>query len=125
MPTPLIYGLTVAFGVLAWSVCAAQYIWPAIKNRQLADALRPILVLHGFRFIGMSFLIPGVVSLRLAGTVFARDVAYGDLAAVILAILALVAMRTRWFVPIVWIFQRGRDRRPAERVLPGCPHLAC
>jgi hypothetical protein len=104
MPTPLIYGVTVAFGLLAWSLCAAQYIWPAISKRQPAEALRPILVLHGFRFIGMVFLMPGVVSPQLTDTVFAREVAYGDLATAILAILALAALKTRWFVPLVWIF---------------------
>jgi hypothetical protein len=58
MPIPLIWGITVAFGFLFWSVVAAQYIWPAIGKRERAEALRPILVLHGFRYIGMIFLVP-------------------------------------------------------------------
>ena len=32
MPIPLISGVTVAFGFLAWSVAAAQYIWPGYKT---------------------------------------------------------------------------------------------
>jgi hypothetical protein len=104
MPIPLIWGITVAFGFLAWSVAAAQYIWPAIKRRPRAEALRPILVLHGFRYIGLAVLIPGVVSPQLSSTVFARDLAYGDLAAATLAIIALAALRTRLATPLVWIF---------------------
>lgn len=104
MPIPLIWGVTVAFGFLAWGVFAAQYIWPVISQRQRAEALRPILVLHGFRYIGFAVLIPGVVSPQLSATVFARELAYGDLAAATLALIALAALKTRWAVPLVWIF---------------------
>ena len=60
MPIPLIWYITVAFGLLFWSVVAAQYIWPAVSKRERTEALRPFLVLHGFRYIGMVFLVPGV-----------------------------------------------------------------
>lgn len=104
MAIPLIWGITVAFGFLAWGVFAAHYIWPSISKRSRAEALRPILVLHGFRYIGLAVLIPGVVSPTLSGTVFARGLAYGDLAAATLALLALAALRTRWAGALVWIF---------------------
>jgi hypothetical protein len=104
MAIPLIWGITVAFGFLAWSVFAAQYIWPAISKREQGGALRPILVLHGFRYIGLAVLIPGVVSRQLAATVFARGLAYGDVVAATLALIALAALRTRMAAPLVWIF---------------------
>jgi len=104
MPVPLIWGITVAFGFLAWSVFAAQYIWPAIGKRDRAEALRPILVLHGFRYIGLAVLIPGVVSPELSASEFARGLAYGDLAAATLALISLAALRTRWAGMLVWIF---------------------
>jgi hypothetical protein len=104
MPIPLIWGLTVAFGILAWGIFAAQYIWPAISKRERAEALRPILVLHGFRYIGLIVLIPGVVASDLSGTVFARGLAYGDLASAILALIALAAIRTSLFGSLVWTF---------------------
>jgi hypothetical protein len=94
MPVPLIWGLTVAFGLLAWGVFAAYYIWPAISKRERAGALRPILVLHGFRYIGLAVLIPGVVSPQLSGTAFARELAYGDVAAATLAFIALALLGT-------------------------------
>lgn len=104
MPIPLTWGITVAFGFLVWAVFAAQYIWPAISKRERAEALRPILVVHGFRYIGLAVLIPGVVSPQLSATVFARELAYGDLAAAILALIALAALRTILADPLVWIF---------------------
>src|SRR5712692_786275 len=70
MPIPLIWFITVAFGLLFWSVVAAQYVWPVVSKREHAEALRPFLVLHGFRYIGMVFLVPGVVSPEIANTVF-------------------------------------------------------
>jgi len=104
MPIALIYGVTVAFGLLAWSVFAAQYLWPRMSTRGRADALRPILVLHSFRYIGLMALIPGVVAPELASTVFARGLAYGDLVSAILALIALGALRTRMSGLLVWIF---------------------
>jgi len=104
MPIPLMWGVTVAFGFLAWGVVAAQYIWPAISKRERAEALRPILVLHGFRYIGLAVLIPGVVAPQLPATVFARGLAYGDLATATLALIALAALRSRFSGPLVWIF---------------------
>jgi len=104
MPIPLVWGVTVAFGFLAWGVFAAQYIWPAISKRERTEALRPILVLHGFRYIGMAELIPGVVSAQMIGTAFSRDLAYGDLASATLALIALAALRTKLATPLVWLF---------------------
>ncbi len=104
MPIALIYGVTVAFGLLAWSVFAFQYLWPTMSKRERTDALRPILVLHSFRYIGLVALIPGVVAPELASTVFARGLAYGDLVSAILALIALGALRTRMSGLLVWIF---------------------
>jgi hypothetical protein len=48
--------------VTAWAIVAARYIWPALRLRQRSEALRPLLILHSFRFLGLGFLVPGVVS---------------------------------------------------------------
>jgi hypothetical protein len=104
MPIPLIWGITVVFGFLAWGVFAALYIWPAISQRERREALRPILVLHGFRYIGLAALIPGVVSPQLPATAFARGLAYGDLATATLALIALAVLRSSLAGLLVWIF---------------------
>jgi hypothetical protein len=51
----------------------------------------------------LSFLVPGVVSADLP-MAFARDAAYGDLVAAILALLALTALQTKLGIALVWIF---------------------
>jgi hypothetical protein len=103
MPPIALFGLSVAFSFVAWGLCAAYAIWPELRGRPRVDALQPLLILHSFRFVGLSFLIPGVVSPHLP-TVFAFDAAYGDIAAAILALLALAALRTSLGVPLVWLF---------------------
>jgi hypothetical protein len=59
--------------------------------------------LHSFRFIGLAFLVPGVVSPELSVT-FAGPVAYGDLVAAILALVALAGLQTRLGLLLVWVF---------------------
>jgi len=86
-----------------------QYIWSAMSKRERAEALRPILVLHGFRYIGLAVLIPGVVSPQLSTTRFARGLAYGDIAAATLALIALATLRTRLAITFGLNLQHVRD----------------
>ncbi|HKA57955.1 MAG TPA: hypothetical protein VKD28_05015 [Gemmatimonadales bacterium] len=99
----LIFLISVILGFTVWGFIAARYIWPALRARPRAAALRPILMLHSFRFLGLSFIVPGVVSPDLPAA-FARPAAYGDLTAAILALLALVTLESRVGTVLVWIF---------------------
>jgi len=103
MHVQLLFGISVAFGFVAWGVVTALYIWPQLQARSRIEALRPLLALHGFRFIGLSFLVPGVVSAELPAA-FARDAAYGDMIAAILALVALAALPSKVGIALVWIF---------------------
>jgi len=89
--------------LIAWGVVTARYIWPELRLRRGADALRPLLVLHSFRFVGLAFLLPGVVSPDLPSA-FAHSAAYGDIVAAILALLALISLPGASGVVIAWIF---------------------
>jgi hypothetical protein len=74
-----------------------------LRSLERPDALRPILVLHAFRFEGLAFLVPGVVSPDLP-TAFAHSAAYGDLGAAVLALLSLASLSSGAGVVIVWVF---------------------
>ena len=65
MPALALFGISVVFSFVAWGIVTAHFIWPELRDRLPVDALRPLLTLHAFRFIGLSFLIPGVVSPNL------------------------------------------------------------
>jgi hypothetical protein len=103
MPFPALFGISVAFGLAAWGAVAWHYIWPALKERPSPENLRPILLLHGFRFLGLAFVVPGVVSPELPAA-FGQPVAYGDLLTAILALLALATLGTRTGTVLTWVF---------------------
>src|SRR6267154_5934878 len=102
MPSPVLFGISVAFGLAAWGAVAWHYIWPALKERP-SEHLKPILLLHGFRFLGLAFVVPGVVSPELP-TTFTQPVAYGDLITAILALLALATLGTNTGTVLTWVF---------------------
>ena len=94
MPAQASFGISVAFGFIAWGIVAAQYFWPLLRAQARVDALRrPLLLLHSFRFIGLAFLVKGVVAPELPAA-FAVPAAYGDLIAAVLALLALAALHS-------------------------------
>ena len=95
--------LSIAFSFIAWAIVTARYIWPELRRRQRAEALRPLLILHSFRFIGLAFLVPGVVSPDLPPA-FAHSAAYGDIIAATLALLSLLSLPRGAGIVIAWIF---------------------
>ena len=104
MPQQMIwFFVSIAFSLIAWGIVTARYIWPELRVRERAEALRPLLTLHSFRFIGLSFLVPGVVSTDLPPA-FAHSAAYGDIIAAILALLSLLLLPSSAGVAVAWIF---------------------
>jgi hypothetical protein len=98
-----IFGVSVLLGLVVWGLIGWLYIWPALRGRPRAEALRPLLLLHAFRFVGLTFLVPGVVSPDLPSG-FARPAAYGDLATSLLALLAIASLGSRAGTVMVWVF---------------------
>jgi hypothetical protein len=98
-----LFGISVLFSYVVWGIVTGLYIWPALREQRRVDALRPILVFHSFRFVGLAFLIPGVVSPQLP-MAFARRAAFGDLATAILALMAIMTLETRTGIVLVWAF---------------------
>ena len=99
----LSFFVSIAFSFIAWGIVTARYIWPELRLRQRTEALRPLLILHSFRFVGLAFLVPGVVSSDLPSA-FAHSVAYGDIISATLALVSLLSLRRGAGVVIAWIF---------------------
>lgn len=100
-----VFGLSVIMSLLS-SVVAAVLLWPRLEAMELAHALIWLVLPHMFlRFIGLSFLLPGVVS-PLLPREWAAPAAYGDLVAGILAIIATAALAAGaiWATVAVWAF---------------------
>jgi len=103
MQSQLSFFVSIAFSLIAWGIVTARYIWPALRVRPRAEALPPLLILHSFRFIGLAFLVPGVVSPDVPPA-FAHPAAYGDIIAAMLALLGLLLLRSVAGVAVAWIF---------------------
>lgn len=103
MPPIAAFGISVAFSLIAWGAVVARYIWPALRSQSRVDALRPILILNAFRFLGLAFIVPGVVSPALP-VGYSSALAYGDFVTAILALVALAALRSRLGIALVWTF---------------------
>ena len=103
MLTQLQFFVSIAFSFVTWGMLAARYVWPRLRVLPRTDALRPLLMLHSFRFIGLAFLVPGVVSPDLPSA-FAQSAGYGDVIAATLALLSLLLLPSAAGVVSTWIF---------------------
>jgi hypothetical protein len=103
MSTELVFQTHLVLGYVAWLLCFGAYVWPWLKSMDLLEAQRAIATLHSFRFFGLVFILPGVVSPNLPASFasFATFAAYWDFATGLLAMLALLTFRIR---PLFWAF---------------------
>jgi hypothetical protein len=100
MSTEPIFQAQLVLGYVVWLLCLGAYILPWLKSMDRIKAHRAIATLHSFRFFGLVFMLPGVVSPDLPAS-FATFAACGDLATGLLAMLALLTIRIR---PVFWLF---------------------
>ena len=103
MQSQFAFFVSIAFSVIAWGVVTSRYIWPELRLRSRAEALRPLLILHSFRFIGLAFLVPGVVSPDVPSA-FAQSAAYGDIIAATVAMFSLLLLPSGAGVVAAWMF---------------------
>lgn len=104
-PNLIYFFLSYAVAFLAFGLIARWYIWPSIRDRTAKTALPPLLLYACLRVNGLMFLMPGLVSPSLPKS-FAVPTALGDLTAAVLALLAVVSVRSEsaGALPMVWLF---------------------
>ena len=100
MSPETVFRIHLVLGYVVWLLCFGVYVLPRLKSMDRVEAQRAIATLHSFRFFGLVFILPGVVSPNLPAG-FAVFAAYGDFATGVLAILALLTVRIR---PLFWAF---------------------
>ncbi len=105
MDTQAIFGLQFVMSLVVWGLIAKWLLAPWLAKMPQHQALFWLTLPHAFRHIGMVFLVPGVVAQPLPAA-FAIPAAYGDLVTGVLALLALVTLRTGWAgaLALVWLF---------------------
>jgi hypothetical protein len=97
--------VSMSVGFIVWSFIAEWFIEPFLARQSRRDELILLILPHGFRYVGLSFLLPGVVASDLS-PLFSHPAAYGDMLTTVLALVALTALRFRWVfaMELVWIF---------------------
>jgi len=100
-----IFGLQFVLSLVVMGLLAKWVLAPWLARQTQREALFWLTIPHAFRYIGMVFLVPGVVAEPLPDG-FATPAAYGDLATGLLALVALVLLRTnaRGALAVVWLF---------------------
>jgi hypothetical protein len=100
-----VLGLSVLMSFVAFGIVTSLYIWPRVRRMGRDEALVGLLAPHAFRFVGLSFLVPGVVAPTLPHG-FAAPAAYGDLIAALLSMAAIFSLRRHasFAIPLVWLF---------------------
>src|SRR5262249_56891751 len=88
----VILGMQVLLSLLTFAIIARAYLWPRLAGLPLRVALPPLLLFNTFRTLGLVFLLPGVVGDTLPAE-FTVPAAIGNSTAVVLAFLALGALR--------------------------------
>lgn len=100
MSPQAIFQTHLVLGYAACLLCFGTYILPRLGSMDRFNAERVIATIHSFRFLGLVFILPGVVGPNFPIS-FATFAAYGDFATSTLAILALLSVRLR---PLFWFF---------------------
>jgi hypothetical protein len=105
MKFPAVFLLNVVGIFLAFGFLIRRHVWPRLRGLPKEQALNVLILPHTFRFVGLSFLVPGVVS-PLLPSEFAIPAAWGDTGAAVLAFVAIAAISGRWPLRLlfVWVF---------------------
>jgi hypothetical protein len=84
----------------------AVYRWfvgPALKRVDPRRVLQGLLLLHCWRAVGFTALMPGL-TLPGLDPGFAIPVAYGDVATSLFALIGATALQANWSVAVPWIW---------------------
>jgi hypothetical protein len=100
----VLFGIQFTLSLIINSLIAWWYAVPRLARLSVEMALAPLLWIHAFRVVGGTILAPGAVGAGVPME-FRRMIGYGDMATAVLAVLALIALRTHYprAIAVVWI----------------------
>lgn len=100
----VLFSIQFTLSLLAYAFIGFWYVRPRIDKWPRETALAVLLWVHAFRIVGGTILAPGSVEAAVPMD-FRVMIGYGDLATAALALVALVALRTKFrgAIPLVWL----------------------
>jgi hypothetical protein len=116
-----LFSIQFTLSLVAYALIAAWYVIPRLSGKPRETALQPLLWVHAFRMIGGTVLAPGAIAVAVP-ILFQKMVRYGDLITSALALLALIALRTRLTgaIALVWAVVAVGRRTPSTRSSSRC-----
>lgn len=105
--TAYLHILSTANALLAWTALYLIFVRPAYAGDR-DGLLKALIAPHLFRYLGLIALYPALFPVRGLGFTegYLAQIAWGDFATGILALVALIALhiRSSLAIPLVWIF---------------------
>ena len=100
-----VFSIQSTFSLIAFGLIARWHVAPRLSLMSREEALLPLLWVQVFRYVPLTLYAPGQVDPRIPADV-AATVAFGDLAAAVVALAALVAVKHRipGAIGLVWAF---------------------
>jgi hypothetical protein len=100
----VLFSIQFTLSLVAYALMALWYVGPRLARLPRETALVPLLWVHAFRIVGGTILAPGSVGAGVP-MAFQTMIGYGDLITAFLALVALVALRTRQpaAIALVWL----------------------
>ena len=89
----VLFGIQFTLSLVAYWLIASWYVAPRLSGLPRELALAPLLWVHAFRIVGGTILALGAVGPGVPME-FRTMIGYGDLITALLALLALIALRT-------------------------------
>ena len=100
----VLFGIQFTFCLVVYVVIAVWYVMPRLSKQPREMALAALLWVHVFRIVGGSILAPGSVEAAVPMD-FRVMIGYGDMATAFLALVAIIALRTRFqgAIGLAWL----------------------
>ena len=100
----MLFGIQFTLSLVAYALIAFWYVAPRLSRLPREAALVPLLWVHAMRIVGGTILAPGAVEAGVPMD-FRVMIGYGDMATAFVALLALIALRTRFAgaLALVWL----------------------
>lgn len=97
MSNLLILNLQCLVALGTYVVIFRIYLQPWFQAQPFRTAVLPLLLLHAFRYLGLTLMVPGQIDDAIALEAL-QIMAWGDFASAVSALLAAVAVHHRWSV---------------------------
>lgn len=101
----IIFNMQTIAGLITFSLAFKWFIYPRLAKLDIYDALLPMVLIHGVRYLGMVFMVDTQVY-----EAFPDDLAFiigmWDYSTAVLAILTAISLKNKWkySIPLVWFF---------------------